>query len=299
MLGINTIQITPDILKLVSEIDEFKGLWTGLEKHTTGLQLLGDVADYGAQFQRVLGPLKEQDLSPQMIRILHAMQIKEKGESPFKNTATPLSIKNGNQIAGAIDTAAPEDVEPLLAKLCHWVNESLEQEALHPLLVASVFTSVFLQIAPFESSNIQVVRFLIILILLKSGYTYTPYASLASLTDEYAEAFYKALKSNQDSLAIGKPDWSEWLSFFLTLLKQQKNILYERLHTKEDELSNLPVLSARIMALFKDHKRLQMKQIVKLTNGRRATIKLRLSELLDAGYLHRRGQGRGTWYSLV
>jgi DeoR/GlpR family transcriptional regulator of sugar metabolism len=56
--------------------------------------------------------------------------------------------------------------------------------------------------------------------------------------------------------------------------------------------------SARILALFQQHQRLQMKEIITLTNGRRATIKLRLNELSEAGYLKRYGAGRSTWYAL-
>ena len=298
MLGINAIKITPDILSQVAEIDEFKGLWTGLDKHTTGLHLLGDIADYGAQFERVLGPLKEQYISPQMVRILHAMQVGAKGESAYKDSAVPLSIPNKNSAVGALDTAEPSDVDPLLSKLCGWVNEALKGD-LHPLLVAAVFVSVFLQISPFEEANLRTVRFLLILILLKAGYTYTPYVSLAPIMDKDGEAFYRALNHNQDSLEAGQPDWSQWLLFFLGVLKAQKDELYMRLYESKDDLSNLPALSARIMALFKEHERLQMKQIIKLTRGRRATIKLRLSELLEAGYLKRHGAGRGTWYSLV
>jgi len=298
MLGINAIKITPNILSQVSEIDEFKGLWIGLDKHTTGLHLLGDVADYGAQFERVLGPLKEQDISPQMVRVLHAMQVGAKGESTYKGSAISLSIPNKNAAVGVLNTAEPADVEPLLSKLCGWVNEALDGD-LHPLLVAAVFVSVFLQISPFDEANVRTVRFLLTLILLKAGYTYTPYVSLASIMDKDGEAFYRALGHNQDSLETGQPDWSQWLSFFFGILKAQKDELYMRLYESTDDLSNLPALSARIMALFKDHKRLQMKQIIKLTRGRRATIKLRLSELLGAGYLVRHGAGRGTWYSLV
>jgi len=187
----------------------------------------------------------------------------------------------------------------LLAKLCGWVNDSLDGEALHPLLVAAVFMSVFLQIAPFEEGNLRVVRFLLILILLKAGYTYAPYVSLTPIMDERGDEFYEALNANQDSLEAGKPDWSAWLGFFLGVLEVQKDTLYARLYGKETELNNLPALSARIMALFKAHQRLQMKEIITLTRGRRATIKLRLTELLEAGYLRRHGQGRGTWYSLV
>ena len=135
--------------------------------------------------------------------------------------------------------------------------------------------------------------------MLKAGYKYAPYVSLAPLISDRAEDFYNALKANQNSLEAGKPDWSAWLMCFLGLLESQTETLYARLYGKETELQNLPELSARIMALFKEHQRLQMKEIIKLTRGRRATIKLRLSELLEAGYLRRHGQGRGTWYSLV
>ena len=68
---------------------------------------------------------------------------------------------------------------------------------------------------------------------------------------------------------------------------------------KNKELSHLPTLSARILKLFEHHNRLQMKQIVKLTNGRRSTIKLRLGEMVDEGYVKRYGNARATWYSLV
>lgn len=303
MLGINAITITPEVLSQVSDIDEFKGLWKGLDKHTTGLQLLGDVADYGSKFEAVLKPLKDQPITPEIVCLLHSNQIRDSEETGdtgvYKNSVVSLPIPNATSPVGHLDTADPQDVELLLNKLCAWVNESLESAALHPLLVAAVFTSVFLQISPFEDGNLRIVRFLLILILLKAGYLYAPYVSIAPIIEEKADAFYKALEANQNSLEAGKPDWSAWLRCFLMILQDQKDVLYDRLQDKESEIGNLPALSERIMVLFKEHQRLQMKEIIKLTRGRRATIKLRLSELLEAGYLRRHGQGRGTWYSLV
>ncbi|MEZ5815426.1 MAG: Fic family protein [Alphaproteobacteria bacterium] len=300
MLGINAVKITPEILRQVSEIDEFKGLWKGLDRHTTGLQLLGDVADYGANFKQVLGPLEEHPITVDMIRILNASQIgKKDGPSDLKTRPNQLPISAGDKVFGTLDTAEPEQVEPLLRKLCAWTNESLQGPDLHPLLVTAVFTSVFLQLSPFDTGNLRTVRFLVMLMLLKSGYTYAPYVSLAPIMEEKAGVFYTALKHNQDSLEEGKPDWSEWLKCFLMLLQDQKEVLYGRLYAKETELRGLSALSAKIMGLFKEHKRLQMKEIIKLTNGRRATIKLRLVELVENGYLIRHGAGRGTWYGLV
>ena len=293
MIGINAITITQTTLIQIADIDEFKGLWKGLERHTTALNLLGDVADYGAKFGSVLDPLREHPLTIDIIRLLHASQSGEKTPAPFKTHNNQLDI-NGQ----TLETASPDDVAPLLEKLCEWVNEELAGDTLHPLLVIAVFASVFLQISPFEEHNQRTTRFLVTLLLLKAGYTYAPYASLGVLMEARAAELHGALAHNQTSLESGRADWSQWLSFFLSVLQAQTQELQKRLYAKETDLTNLPWLSAKIMALFKDHQRLQMHDIIKLTNGRRATIKLRLSELIDSGYLRRHGQGRGTWYSL-
>ena len=64
MLGIKTIKITPELLLKIAEIDEFKGLWHGLEKHTTALHMLGDFADHGEDVRRLINPLKDKSLTP-------------------------------------------------------------------------------------------------------------------------------------------------------------------------------------------------------------------------------------------
>ena len=140
--------------------------------------------------------------------------------------------------------------------------------------------------------------FTVLLIMLKSGYSYAPYVFLNSLIEAKGDMVLEALKDNQDSLEEGSPRWDLWLRTFLMLLQDQKELLYRRLYSRESEIKHLPKLSARVMALFKHHQRLQMGQIIKLTNGRRATIKMRLHELVENGYLRRYGAGRSTWYAL-
>lgn len=296
MLGINAIKITPEILLQVAEIDEFKGLWLGLDRHTTGLQLLGDVADYGAKFKSVLGPLQEHPISPEMITILHDNKYSE--HKGYKTDVHPLEILQGAEVAGQLDTAPPEQVGALLGKLCEWVNDVLKAGEMHPLIIAAVFTAVFLQIAPFDKGNKEIAQFLIVLIMLKKGYDYAPYTSLAPLMSERGSAFYGALSHNQTSLESGRADWGKWLLFFLDVLRAQTKVLHTRLYDQQPDLKGLSKLSVQIMDLFKTHKRLSMKEIIKLTNGRRATIKLRLNELINGGYLVRHGAGRSTWYAL-
>ena len=299
MLGVKSINITHSLLQQIAEIDEFKGHWAGLDKHTTGLKFLSDFTEHGAKLDRVLKPLQDKGLNPDIICILNAMLLGEQGMSAFKNQTVPLPFSSGDKVFGVLDTAEPDQVVPLLKKLCDWVNETLEKKDVHPLLVAAVFNAIFLQVGPFTAGNQRSARFLTVFILLKAGYKYAPFVALGPLFEAKMQRMYEALKHNQDSLEEGRPDWSAWMPFYLEILQDQKQVLLDRLESQETELKQLSDLAARIMALFKEHKRLQMREIIQHTRGRRATIKIRLQELLEGGYIKRHGAGRATWYSLV
>lgn len=209
-----------------------------------------------------------------------------------------LTLTDNGSPIGEIHVAEAGIVNTSLNKLTGWVNEALAKKDLHPLLVAAMFIA-YLQAAPFKEANMGVARFVVMLILMKGGYTYAPYASLGPLMEDKGEEIYKALKANQASLEEGKPDWSVWMAELLGVLQDQKALLYRRLYSRESEIKHMAKLSAKIMGRFRHHQRLQMKEIMKLTNGRRATIKIRLQELVEGGYLHRYGAGRSTWYALV
>ncbi len=299
MLGVNTIQITPQILTLISELDEFKGVWTAMDKHTTALNMLREVAGHGASLNRVLKPLRERTITEDIVRILHATFTEDKKPQSYKDAENQIQIMQDGELIGTLDAALPEQVGPLMGKLVPWIDEVLGNKELHPLLAIAVFTAVFLQVSPFKDHNDRVARFLILLFMMKAGYAYAPYVPLDKIMNERAGLLFRALKHNQSSLETGRPDWGQWLLYFLNVLKDQKDILEQKIDDKDKDLSYLPTLSARILKLFDEHERLQMKKIIKLTNGRRSTIKLRIGELIDGGYLKRHGQARSTWYSLV
>ena len=58
----------------------------------------------------------------------------------------------------------------------------------------------------------------------------------------------------------------------------------------------LPGLSVQILELAKEHGRLGIGQIVKLTSANRNTVKKHLKDLVVANHLAQHGVGRGTWY---
>ncbi len=299
MLNPERIKITPEILKLISEIDEFKGTWTALEKHTTALQLLGDVADFGQNFKAVLGPWQNQPLSEEIIKTLHGVISGHKEPGVYKTSSFPLVIQKGDEITGSLDTATPDEAAVLMGKLIPWVHGALGQGKIHPLIIISLFTAVFLQLCPFEKGNQRLARLLIVLLMFKAGYSYAPYSALEPLMNERVQEYFEALSHTQETLEEGRADWDPWLLFFLSLLKEQKDHLIRRMESGGEELADMPALSAKVLKLFEDHERLSMKEIERLTRGRRSTLKLRLGELVKGGYLIRHGKARATWYAKV
>lgn len=297
MLNLDKIRISPQVLNLVAEIDTFKGAWTALEQHTTSLQLLGDVAHFGRNFKAVLEPLQGKEINEDMIRLLHkvAAGVKETGE--YRTKDFPLIVQKGTQIFGTLDTTGPEDIEPLMGKLVPWLQDAMAEKKFHPLIVIPLFTSVFLQISPFNNGNQKLARLLMTLLMFKAGYSYAPYVALEPLLNERLGDYFKTLAHTQDTLESGQPDWEPWLLFTLNLLKDQKDVLAKKLDKGGDAMATMPELSAKVLKLFEDHERLSMKQIERLTRGRRSTLKLRLGELVENGYIHRHGQARSTWYA--
>lgn len=301
MLGANNLKVTPAILARACAVDEFKGLWAGLENFTTGLSVISEVARYGARFKPVFDPLKEKPFTPALIRTAHRPPRRGETVTAYRTSLSKLEIMQGESVIGALETGHPDDIEGLMDKLVGWLESSLEKKEQHPLLLIGIFTAVFLQISPFEENNMKTARFLLLLLMLRSGYSYAPYIPVDRYMDARAKQVFEALQYTQQSLESGKPDWSPWLECFFGILNDQAQTLRGRISGNNNQLepAQMPPLSARVVKLFEYHDQLQMKQIITLTGGRRSTLKLRLNELVESGYLRRHGDKRSTWYARV
>lgn len=284
---------------LIAEIDEFKGGWRALEKHTTALQLLGDVAHFGKNFKAVLEPWENQKVTEDVVRQLHGVVMGRKGKSVYRATNAPLIIQKGEQIFGTLDTASPDEAQALMGKLMPWLDAALAEKKFHPLFVIALFAAVFIQLSPFENGNQRLMRMLVTLLMFKAGYSYAPYAAIEPLFNARLREYYEALAKTQESLESGRADWEPWLAFFLSLLKDQKDTLEARIEQGGDNIAAMPELSEKILRLFEENERISMKEIERRTRGRRSTLKLRLNELVNGGYIVRHGKARATWYSKV
>jgi Fic family protein len=204
----------------------------------------------------------------------------------------------GNQVGIVFETATPFDTPRRMSELVAWTREALSSRQLHPLLVIAIFTEVFLEIHPFEDGNGRLSRILTTLLLLRAGYSYVPYSSLESVIEQSKEGYYLALRQTQMTIRTDAPNWHPWVLFFLCALQQQMRRLARKVEREKIVLAALPELSVRIVEFAREHGRVTVSDIVKLTGASRNTLKQHFRRLVAQGHLALHGSGRGAWYAL-
>lgn len=300
MLRLETLRITPEMVTLIGGIDEFKGRWDTLERYTTSLRLLGDFADVGHDFRGILRAWHRKPFDMESLGKIHTLfQLDPENPGLYREKPFPLIVQDGRHIVGTLETATPEEIEDFTEPLIEWVNENLSDMRFHPLLTIGIFTALFLQISPFERGNQRLARLLIVMLMIRQGYAYAPFASLEKIFARHTPEYYTALKAAQESVEAEKPDFTLWLEFFLRLLRDHKDLLQGRLILATKMIVGLPPLSAKIIELFEIRKTLPMREIAALTGANRSTLKLRLNELVESGHLRRHGKGAGVRYSMI
>ena len=136
------------------------------------------------------------------------------------------------------------------------------------------------------------------LLLLRAGYAYVPYSSLESVIEKNKEGYYLALRQTQGSIRTEAPNWQPWILFFLRALQSQMRRLATKVEREKIVLSALPELSVQILEHAREHGRVTIGEMVKLTGASRNTLKEHFRQLTEKGHLVMHGSGRGAWYSL-
>jgi Fic family protein len=344
-----TIEITPELLRLVARIDEFKGAWRATNalvperlsalRHVATIESIGsstriegsklsdreveqllsnlhiksfatreeqEVAGYSELMQLVFESWADIEISENYIKQLHQIllrhsskDVRHRGQYKTAPNNVVAFDPEGKALGVVFQTATPFDTPRLMAELIAWVRAERESGLLHPLLVIAVFVVVFLEIHPFQDGNGRLSRVLTTLLLLQAGYSYVPYSSLESVIEHSKHGYYVALRQTQSTIRTEHPDWQPWLSYFLRALAEQVRRLQTKLERESAMLAPLPELSLRIVEVAREHGRVTVAQIVRLTGASRNTLKLHFRTLVEQGRLKRRGQGRGVWYELA
>ncbi len=346
-MDLSSLSITPELLRLVTEIDEFKGSWRAkndqnpdylqILRHVATIESIGsstriegarlsdseieellsnvgktsfltrdeqEVAGYAEVMETIFENFEEIPITENYVKQLHATLLRHsekddrhRGEYKKHSNGVEAFDSGGKSLGIVFETSFPFDTPREMQDLLDWTRETLSDNSYHPLIVAGIFSVVFLAIHPFQDGNGRLSRVLVNLMLLKAGYSYIPYASLESIVEKNKDAYYLGLQRTQRTLQEEKIDWLPWLKFFLLSLKRQKDHLIEKT-IATDRYADLPLESMQIMQYVESHQRITIREAEKLiTTISRPTIKNRLSELVEQGFLIRHGKGRGTWYA--
>ncbi len=346
-LNIDTLHITPEILALISELDEFKGAWRALGtlaperlsalRRVATIESIGsstriegsklsdkaveqllsnleiqkfdtrdeqEVAGYAEVMETVFAHADAIPITENHIKQLHRDLLihsnkDERHRGTYKTNPNHVSAfdAEGKEIGVVFETATPFNTPRLMEELLQWLQVSLEDKGLHPLLVSAIFIVTFLEIHPFQDGNGRLSRILTTLLLLHSGYGYVPYSSLESVIEQTKENYYIALRKTQGTIRSDEPDWQTWILYFLRTLQRQKQRLEKKIERERIIIDTLSELSLQILELAKEHGRVTTGQITSMTGANRNTIKKHLQALVSANHLASHGQGKGTWYS--
>lgn len=338
--------ITPDMLRLIAELDEFKGQWrmirslspeklsslrrvatiesVGSSTRIEGSKLtdrqvedlLGrhhitefktrderEVAGYAYVMDQVFDAFEQIPVTENMIGQLHRDLLRhstkdERHRGHYKTLPNHVAAfdVDGKEIGIVFQTTSPFDTPREMEALVAWFTKAERERSQHPLLLIGCFIVVFLAIHPFQDGNGRLSRVLTTLMLLRAGYAHVPYSSLESIIEATKEGYYRALRRTQTTLGSDQPDWEAWLMFFLRSLVKQKDALTRNIAIGEPHTAELHPLAKKILALLPDHETLTLGQLVQLTGGKPSTLKLRLKELVETGYLQPKGKGRGAYY---
>ena len=283
---------------------EIERLLANIEIRSLATRDEQEVVGYADATQTVLAHWESIELTENHIKQIHLELLRystkdERHRGGYKTHPNHVEAFDpaGRSLGVQFETATPFETPMRMADLVGWTRQRLDGQALHPLLAIGVFVATLLAIHPFQDGNGRLSRILTTLLLLRSGYAYVPYSSLESVIERNKDGYYLALRQTQRSLGTDTPDWQPWLSYFLTALRQQKNLLGRKIDRERLLLGDLPDLSARILEIARERGRVTVADAAKATGTSRNTVKDHVRGLVTAGHLTRHGAGRGTWYA--
>ena len=341
------IAITSEMLKLVGEIDEFKGAWRNLEnlapdrlnllRKVATVESVGsstrieganltdsevehllsgvglnrfrsrdeqEVAGYAEAMNLVFESFADIPITENHIKQLHQILLKysskdsrHRGEYKKLPNNVEAFDADGKAVGVVFETASPFDTPRKMAELVEWFNREVAENRQHILVLIAIFIVHLLAIHPFQDGNGRLSRILTTLLLLKAGYLYAPYASLERVIEENKDGYYLALRRSQATLHTGNFRMGDWIMFFLDSLKKQAQA-FERKLQRERNMLATPKLSQDILEAAREHGRVTVRDIQRLTGVSRNTIKVHLKRLVQSRRLTPEGKGKGTWYRL-
>ena len=264
-----------------------------------------EVVGYSDAMDFILESFEDLKITENHIKQLHAIllkhslkDIRHRGEyKKLDNHVVAIDAK-GKEIGVIFKTTTPFKTPMKMADLIEWTNKAFELKEIHPLIITGIFIVVFLAIHPFQDGNGRISRIITNLLLLKLGYSYIQYSSLESIIEDNKDGYYKNLRDCQITLEAKKIKFEKWILFFLKSLKKQKDNLEKKVKAEKILQENFHELHLEILKILKNHNRLSVSEIQRLSGANRNTLKVKLRELVEMKKIKTFGKGRGVVYEI-
>lgn len=263
-----------------------------------------EVAGYADLINTIFDNFSEIPLTENYIKHLHKILLghsskdeRHRGEYKKDSNRVAAFDEKGNEIGTVFETASAFDTPRLMQELLTWTNATLEDRYFHPLITIGVFIVHFLAIHPFTDGNGRLSRALTLLLLLRCHYTYVPYSSMESIVEASKEAYYRALRATQKTIWNDAVNYTPWLTYFVTSLQRQVNVLEENLKAStEQRISELSATARKILSLFNTDGELTMKDIIEKTELNSETVRKSVQGLVKKQLLVKFGVKKGASY---
>lgn len=243
------------------------------------------------------------ELSESYILQLHTILLKysskdQRHKGAYKNLPNSVvaNYPDGNQRT-IFNTTAPHLTQKEMQEMIDWVNTSLQQSTVHPLLVIGLCVYEFLSIHPFQDGNGRLSRLLTTFLLLKTGYGFAQYISFEHIIEDRKKEYYQVLMHDQQHRGTDKEIISEWMLFFLSSLE----ILIEKLEHKyasyKERGNYTNERQQQIIQYIETKQPIKLNDIVKgFPDLSIHTIKKDLQLLVQQQMISKAGEKKGTVY---
>lgn len=298
-----SLSITPDTVKRVAEIAEFKGRWEALGQmvpnRLRAIARLGLAESIGAALR----------LSGMRLSDRQAGEFLAGSRMPEWEDSLRKAAKGYRDVLGLVAKApdriaiVPEHVIQVrnlicgskgdggldrdkLANICAWLKKEEDAGLLHSVLLGAVFFRRFLDAAIFDHGNSRLACVLLQLFLLRHKYFFIRYSSL--------EHHLESVLRRENFIGV---DLDPTVRGVLKAVIHLKNGLESRID-REQKVVSLAAPSRKVVDLVRERGRATISQIQELTGTNRNTLKIRLRKLVKDSFLEQHGRGKGTYYTV-
>jgi Fic family protein len=225
---------------------------------------------------------------------------RHKGNWKFGSNRVEAHDPSGKLLGVIFDPTPPHLVDFEIKELLEFTIQELGKKDYNPLLIIGNFVFEYLAIHPFQDGNGRSSRVLTNLLLLQTGYTFTPFISHERIIEKNKEEYYLVLNRSQKTWKTKSEDLSSWMLFFLEVIHIQVTEAVKLLEKKEDMEILLSEKQLTVWKIFENAPQdsFSRSQIHEQTQIAISTLRQILRKLVKLNKLKQIGTGNATKYKL-